>query len=321
MRTVSMPTGGPPVSVLGFGCAAMLGRSGRRESVAALRGAWDAGITFYDTARSYGYGESEKLLGEFLAGKRTQAVLCTKFGILPAAQNWKQKVKPVVRAAVRLVPSLRGAVQRQAAGQIIATHFSVELMQSSLEASLRSLRTDYVDMLLLHAAPMSVLAQDDLFEALQRLVESGKVRAAGISGGHDVIAAAFSQRTHGLNTAQFAMNMEHMGFVPETRKAAHDGWFLVANHPFGGPSGVSVCRQKIEHLRSDTSLPESLREKLTPDPLLMAEVVLNTILSGTGVQSVIPAMMKPEHLAANIRAVQHCRFTPDELALLRSALA
>lgn len=60
----------PRVSVLGLGCAAMLGRAGRRDSLAALGAAYDAGITFYDTARSYGYGACEGLLGEFFAGKK-----------------------------------------------------------------------------------------------------------------------------------------------------------------------------------------------------------------------------------------------------------
>ncbi len=246
MRTISNPAGGPQVSVLGLGCAAMLGRAGRRESLDALSAAWDAGITFYDTARSYGYGESEALLGEFFAGgktRREQAVICTKFGIQPAARNWKQRVKPVVRAAVRVIPALREAVQRQASSQIVATDFSVELLRASLDASLRALRTEYVDMLLLHAAPMSVLAQDDLFAALERLVEAGKVRMAGISGEQDVIAASFAQRPRALTTAQFAMNASQMGFAAETQKAMRDGWFLVANHPFGGPRAWPRARR------------------------------------------------------------------------------
>ena len=298
----------------------MLGRAGRRESLAALEAAWAAGITFYDTARSYGYGESERLLGEFFAGKREQAVLCTKFGILPAERNWKQRVKPLAQAAVKVFPRLRSMAQKQAADQFASGQFSVEVLRSSFETSLRALRTDYVDMLLLHAAPMSVLAQDDLLEAMQRLVDAGKVRLAGISGGQDVIAASFAQHPRPLATAQFAMNATQMHFASETEKAACDGWFLVANHPFGGPAGVSECARKIAAMRDDAALPSALREKLTQDTQLMPEVILNAILGGTGVQAVIPAMMKLEHLAANVRAVEHCRFTLEELALLRAAL-
>jgi aryl-alcohol dehydrogenase-like predicted oxidoreductase len=304
-----------------MGCAAMLGRTGRRESLAALAAAWDAGITFYDTARSYGYGESENLLGEFFAGERRQrAVICTKFGILPAARGWKQRVKPLAQAAVRVFPALRGVAQRQAAGQLVVGKFSVELLRTSLQASLRALRMDSVDMLLLHAAPISVLAQDDLLDALQRLVQAGTVRMAGISGEQAVIAASFAQHPHGLTTAQFAMNSSQIDFAKQTEKAARDGWFLVANHPFGGPAGVSQYRRRIDAMREDAALPVALREKLTHDDQLMPEVVLNTILSGTGVHAVIPAMMQSQHLAANVRAVEQCRFTLQELALLRAAM-
>jgi aryl-alcohol dehydrogenase-like predicted oxidoreductase len=322
MRYVSMPVGGLDVSVLGLGCAAMLGRTGRRESLAALGSAWDAGITLYDTARSYGYGESESLLGEFFAGERRQkAVICTKFGILPAAKNWKQQIKPLAQAVVKMFPGLRGMARRQATGQFVIGDFSVDLLRTSFDASLRALRMEYVDMLLLHAAPMPVLAQDDLLEAMERLVEAGKVRMAGISGEHDVIAASFAQHPRGLTTAQFAMNMAHIGFAAQTEKAARDGWFLVANHPFGGPAGVSECRRRIEAMRTDETLPMGLRDKLKEDAQLMPEVVLNSILSGTGVHAVIPAMMQPSHLAGNVRAVENCRFTADELALLRTALS
>jgi len=299
----------------------MLGRTGRRESLAALGVAWDAGITFYDTARSYGYGESEVLLGEFFTGERRQkAVICTKFGILPAAKNWKQRVKPLAQAAVQIFPGLRGIARRQASGQFVVGDFSMDLLRTSFDASLRALRMEYVDMLLLHAAPMSILEQDDLLEAIERLVQAGKVRMAGISGEHEVIAASFAQRPHGLTTAQFAMNPSQLGFAAETQKAARDGWFLVANHPFGGPAGVSECSRRIEAMRADGALPIELRDKLIQDAQLLPEVVLNAILSGTGVHAVIPAMMQPRHLAGNVRAVENCRFTEDELAVLRDAL-
>jgi hypothetical protein len=49
----------------------------------------------------------------------------------------------------------------------------------------------------------------------------------------------------------------------------------------------------------------------------MPEIVLNAILRGTGVSAVVPAMMRPASLAGNVRAVEQCRFTPEELGLLR----
>jgi aryl-alcohol dehydrogenase-like predicted oxidoreductase len=323
MRSIAFPGSTEPnetrVSVLGFGCAALLGRASRNESLTALNTAFDAGITFFDNARSYGYGASEGLLGQFLQGRRDKVILCTKFGILPVARNWKQLVKPVARAAIRLVPSLRQAAQRQAANQFNANQFSLATLQSSLETSLRQLRTDYVDMLLMHEPPPSVLEQEDLLEALARLVEQGKVRMAGIAGERPVILKMFEERPAAVKAAQFAVNLETIGITEQTAKQS--GLFMVANHPFGGPTGVAGSRERIAALAKSKKLSAGLREKLkNDDPQLLPEVVFNTILGGTGISAVIPAMLQPAHIHANIRAVEECRFTSAELAEIRAAL-
>jgi aryl-alcohol dehydrogenase-like predicted oxidoreductase len=202
-----------------------------------------------------------------------------------------------------------------------AGHFSVEALRSSFETSLRELKTDYVDMLLMHAAPSSVLEQDDLLEALARLVAEGKVRMAGISGELDVMEATFARLPVALKTAQFACNPQRFGFLERTRGT---GMFLVANHPFGGPEGVAECRRRIDALLMAEDVPAELRAKLDlgvqEDPGLLPEVVLNAILTETGIGAVIPAMMQLKHLASNCRAVMECRFTPEELRRLRAAL-
>jgi aryl-alcohol dehydrogenase-like predicted oxidoreductase len=306
------------MSRLGFGCAALLGRASAAESERAVATALDHGITLFDTARSYGYGQSESLLGRAFAGRRHEIFLCTKFGILPARDGWKQKVIPLARAVVKTFPGLRKAAQRQAATQFSGGQFSVSALNSSFETSLRELRTDFVDMLLMHAAPASVLAQDDLLEALARLVESGKARMVGISADLPVIEDYFAQRPPILRTAQFAVNATNIDFVSKTQQNAD--LLLVANHPYGGPGGNASAQ--IAALRDDPALPTDLREKLAPDDAqLLPEVVLNCILSGTGVSAVIPAMIQPHHITSNIQALESCRFSPYELAQLRTSLA
>lgn len=307
-------------SVLGFGCAALLGRASRKDSLTALTAAYDAGITFFDNARSYGYGASEGLLGRFLQGRRDKVIICTKFGILPVARNWKQMVKPVARAAIRLVPSLRQAAQRQAANQFNANQFSLTTLQSSLDTSLRQLRTDYVDILLMHEPPASVLEQQDLLEALGRLVEQGKIRTAGVSADLSIAEKVFAEHPVPLTTAQFPVNLSNIAVTAQTTR--QKGLFLVANHPFGGATGVAGTRECIAELAASPQLSAELREKLTlDDPQLLADVVFNTILSGTGISAVIPAMIQPAHIQANIRAVENCRFTSAELAEIRTILS
>ena len=325
MRSVDLPLRSDgraaKISVLGFGCAPLMGRVGRKDSLAALAAAEEAGINFFDTARSYGYGESEALLGAFLKGRRQSMVICTKFGILPPQGGWKQRVKPLAQAAIRVFPGLRKHARRQAAGQTTGGHFTVEVLRDSFETSLRALQTDYADMLLLHAAPMQVLDQDDLFEALQRLVESGKVRMAGISGDHPVIAETFRRQPKALTTAQFALNRSCLNFVQETRKPEAQKLLLVANHPFGGPAGVASITETIAAMRHAEILPAELRAKLdADDPQLMPEILLNAILNGTGISAVLPSMMRAASLASNVRAIEQCRFTAEEIGLLREEL-
>ena len=223
MRFVDLPvseyTGfASKISVLGFGCAPLMGRVGRADSLKALAAAENAGINFFDTARSYGYGESEGLLGGFLKGRRQSAVICTKFGILPPKGGWKQRMKPLAQAAIRVFPGLRKYARRQAAGETVGGQFSVAVLRESFETSLRELQTDYVDMLIMHAAPPEVLDQDTLLEAMERLVESGKVRMAGISGDHPAIAETFRRQPRMLTTAQFALNR---GCIASLRKPAN----------------------------------------------------------------------------------------------------
>ncbi|MGA9584706.1 MAG: aldo/keto reductase [Terracidiphilus sp.] len=310
------------MSVIGLGCAAMLGRAGRRESLAALAAAYDAGITFYDTARSYGYGACESLLGEFFAGeRRSRVVLCTKFGILPGnPSGWKNRVKPLARALLNVAPQLRGMVRKHAADQFLPSQFSIATLRSSFETSLRELKTDYVDILLMHSPPVSVLQQEDMLEELRRLTESGKVRMAGVSADGEVIRAVFEKHSSVLKAAQFPMNPFSMGLASLTPDAAKS-LLLIANHPFGGAEGITRCRNQIDLLRRDPAVPQSLREKLDArGENLLPEFVLNSIIQDTGVSVVIPSMLQPAHLKSNIGAVERCRFSAAELQLIRKSL-
>src|ERR1700679_1732239 len=118
MQSIALANSGMRSTVLGFGCSAVMGRGGRKASLAALSAAYDAGITFFDTARSYGYGESEALLGEFLQGRRDSVLISTKFGILPTPTTpLKQSLKPLARTLLRLAPLTRKALQQQLAAQ------------------------------------------------------------------------------------------------------------------------------------------------------------------------------------------------------------
>lgn len=305
---------------LGFGCSAVLGRAGRTASLCALNTAWDEGIRFFDTARSYGYGEAEGLLGEFLRGRREQAVIATKFGILPARQpGWKQLAKSAARGVLALAPSAHTMLRRRAASQFSANRFTIPVLHESIEASLRSLSTDRVDILFLHAAPASVLEQDELLGAMQRLIETGKVRIAGLSAAPDVVELALNRNVPPLRAMQFPCNVFEP-LLTGSKKHNHD-CVLVANQPFGGTVRVQECRARLQSLVRNDAVDPALREKLdSMNDELFADVVLNTIVCGTGIHVAIPAMMRPEHIRANVKAVRDSRFGAEEIVQIREAL-
>jgi hypothetical protein len=299
---------------LGFGCGSVMGRVGRRASLLAMNAAWDAAVTLFDNARSYGYGEAETLLGEFLAGRRQQATIVTKFGIVPRPQPlWRRAAKPFVRAALSAVPDLRSTVRRRLTNDLPEPVFDVRTLQASLEQSLRALQTDYVDVLLAHEAPASIMAQDDLMAALEQLIRSGKVLRAGLSGSQSVAAEVMTHGPAVLSVVQFPAPW-HSG-VP-LRLLQHRDHLRIANHTFGGPVQAAALRSRLTVTRDDPSTDDDLREKLQGDlDVRLAEVVFGS----ASVDCVVASMLQPAHIRANVEAISSVRFTATELARLQGA--
>jgi aryl-alcohol dehydrogenase-like predicted oxidoreductase len=154
MRYRSLGRSGLLVSVVGLGCNNFGGRldlDGTREVVDA---AIDAGITLFDTADMYGGGgASETLLGEVLAGRRDRVVLATKFGHRRADMGY---------------------------GPAAGAKGGRAYIRRAVEASLRRLRTDYIDLYQVHM-PDPVTPIAETLGALDELVREGKVRYVGHS--------------------------------------------------------------------------------------------------------------------------------------------
>jgi len=323
LQEIELGRSGIRVPAIGFGCAALLGRTGKKDSLRALGAAWDEGIRFFDTARSYGYGESEALLGAFLKGRRDQAVVATKFGILPAPQSgWKRVAKSAARSIVSMVPSARSLVRKAAGTQFSPNQFTIPVLHQSIEESLRMLGTHYVDILFLHSAPSSVLEQQDLLGAMGRLVDQGKVRLAGLSAEPAVVATALERQTEPLRAMQFPCNVFDLLAAFSLVGKNETGMLLAANHPFGGVARVQACRSILRRLSAVPHIDPALKEKLgNIDDQTLAEIVFDCILRDTGIHIVIPSMMRVDHVRANVRAATHSRFTSAEVQMIRDSLS
>lgn len=146
---------GMKVSDIGFGAWAIGGRGWGdgicdRDAVEALTVSWEKGVNLYDTCDAYGDGHSEELIGEFLKGRRKEAVIVTKGGT-----NFRLPER--------------------------SKNFSKEYLMMCLEESLKRLQTDYVDVYLLHVPDAKLQDECGVFETLKEMKRSGRVRFAGLA--------------------------------------------------------------------------------------------------------------------------------------------
>ena len=216
MKRRAFGSTGLQVSELGLGCA-RIGGIFQRDSavfVRLLERAHDEGINFFDTADMYSQGESESLLGRAFRRRRDQVIIASKVGYcLPTQRRLIARVKPLVRPLIRLLRIKRENLPAAVRGEL-RQDFSPAYIRRALEASLRRLRTDYLDVLQLHSVPADVLRRDDWLEALEALKRAGKVRCYGISS--DTLESASAALGHpGVSSLQVQVSLLEQRFANE----------------------------------------------------------------------------------------------------------
>jgi aryl-alcohol dehydrogenase-like predicted oxidoreductase len=177
MNTRTLGPEGLTVSAVGLGCMGMsqgYGAADDTESIATLHRAIDIGVTFLDTAMSYGRGHNEQLLGRALAGRRDKVVLATKFGIIRGDDGVQVDGRP-------------------------------ENVRTYCDASLARLGVDHIDLYYQHRVDPRVPIEETV-GAMAELVAEGKVRHLGLSEaspGELERAAA----THPISAAQYEWSL------------------------------------------------------------------------------------------------------------------
>lgn len=230
MDYVTLAPGLPASSRLGFGCGSVMGRVSRRESQRAIAAALDRGITHFDVARAYGYGEAEALLGAALRGHRGRVVIASKFGLTaPSASGVLRRLKPLARGLVAAVPGLRPILRQAIGGNArAADRFTVAAARASLDQSLAALATDYLDILFLHDCEADDLS-DELTRFLEAQVAAGKIRAYGAATSIEAVTA-LEHRCGETMLYQFAnsLTVRNAATLPATPRR------FVAHSPFAG---------------------------------------------------------------------------------------
>ena len=294
---------GLTVSEIGFGAwgiggvtadARAYGPTDDAVSSRALLSAFDAGITFYDTAALYGYGHSEELIGHTLRHVRREIVLSTKVGYVDF--SGKQD-------------------------------FSPAYIRKSLEVSLTRLQTDYIDVFQLHDPPLDLLMEDEsICETFRDLQKEGKIRVAGISTRSPADSLLAVERL-GFRSIQVNFNLVdqraiELGLFDSCRDY---GAGIIARTPlcFGFLTGrYSTGTEYGEGDHRKRWKPEQIERwaeayKLFATELSGSEqqtnsqIALRYVLSFEGVSTTIPGMLTEEHVAENAASSALGPFPPE----------
>ncbi len=144
----------------------------------------DRGINHFDTAPSYGDGLAEREVGRFTKGRRTRFIIATKYGVAP---------DPLIAAMPQFAGPLRGAraiLRRAGLWQVKRPPLLASDLRTNVEASLRRLETDHIDILMLHEPHLERLPDSNgLLEELHDLRQRGLIRHFGLAGAWSGIAS------------------------------------------------------------------------------------------------------------------------------------
>lgn len=202
MRQVWVSRLNRDVSALGFGCASLGSRISPERGRKAVFRALDVGVSWFDVAPPYGDGQAESLLGSLLGARRTDVVICTKFGIArPEVPLYKRLARPLMRSAVEAFPSIRPLISR-ARPHGHRAPVAPDRIEAMVGESLKRLGTDYVDVLALHEPSPGEAANEATHAAIARLVAKGMVRAVSVAGTPEAIRAGV-EAGQPIHMAQF----------------------------------------------------------------------------------------------------------------------
>ncbi|WP_316814379.1 aldo/keto reductase [Pedobacter heparinus] len=252
----------------------------KAEAVALLRKALDKGINFFDTARLY--GESESIMGEAFEGMRDNVVLATK------CRHFKQE---------------DGSIPPYAKLKAI--------IEDSLQESLIHLKTDYVDVFMLHQADLQILENTDVISIFKKLKQSGKIRAIGSSTYSEEETRVSIEK--GWDLIQLPFNLMDQRQASNFKLAETSGAGIVIRSVL--MKGVLSDKGRNLHpaLYNVESHIEKYKKLLSEGIQELSSLATKFALSFSGISAVLVGIDRPAYLDKAIQTVSGKLLNQDEL--------
>jgi aryl-alcohol dehydrogenase-like predicted oxidoreductase len=303
---------GLQVSAIGLGCMSMTEVYGpaadSTDMIELIRSAHEQGVTLFDTAEAYGPLTNEELLGKALAPIREKVVIATKFGF---------DIDPQTGA--------RGA----------GTNSRPEHIKAAVEAMLKRMGTDYIDLLYQHRVDPQVPIED-VAGAVKELIAQGKVKHFGLSeAGVQTIRRAHAVQPLTAVQSEYSLfwrgpELEllplleelSIGFVPFSPLGAGFLTGQIDEHTVFAPTDFRshVPRFSVEARRANSALVKFISELAGRKQATPAQVALGWLLAQRPWIVPIPGTTKPHRLEENLGAVQ-LQLTEEELAEINAAVS
>lgn len=299
MQKRKLGTSGLEVSELGFGCMGLNFLDGKglekKEAISLLHSAVEMGVTFFDTAEAYGPYTNEELVGEALEPFRKDVVIATKFGCKDA--------RPAVGLDSR-----------------------PETIRAVTEASLKRLKTDYIDLLYQHRVDPNVPIEE-VAGTVKDLIQEGKVKYFGLSEA----SAATIRRAHSVQPVSALQSeyslfwREPVGEIIPTLEELKIGF--VPFSPLGKGFLTGIINKKLEDIDRRNIIPRFSEENIQANLVLVdalseiakakgittGQLALAWLLAQKPWIAPIPGTTKLHRLEENIASTDIV-LTADELA-------
>jgi aryl-alcohol dehydrogenase-like predicted oxidoreductase len=300
----------------------------RRESLALVHKALDEGVNFFDTADHYSQGLSEQWLGAALGGRRHEVVLATKAGTyFTPLGDVASRLRPLLRPAARWLRPLKIHFHRLRATQK-RQDFSPCYLRHAVEASLRRLNTDYLDLFQLHKPSVGDPQTGAWRDVLQSLQAEGKIRYYGISCA-GVEEALLCLDIPDIAAVQVGISLLDQEAITDFLRRARQRFLgVIARNPRAQGHLTSELGDIMAETYAKSHAEVAARRQragqlafLANEQRTLEQAALQFVLQLPGVATAIPRAVTMRQLRVNLGALCAAPLSAEEVARISSLQA